>query len=387
MADEGGAPPAADAADAGGAEESTGKSMGTKDLWQIILSKEKSTSSEQQDINIVVLGNKHVGKSTIIQRFAKKDDTSTPKPTAALEYSHLKREDRGQVKMAHFWELGGGTQLSSLLDVVITDQNIHTVVVVLVLDLKEGRHVWASLQHWMLSVKKRVSECFRKLKSRGSSTPGKMISRMQKRFGDKHPDIEKVHIHAVPTILLCTKHDLFRDQPSEEQKVMARTLRYWAHSYAAALMYLSTKDERDVQRFRQLMLHLIFGIPWSGQIETDHSKSLLILPGKDSFKEIGPAPQAPRQAGFQTCGNEDFDKWKAAFETIFPAVKDKDKGETYDIANPEYAEPQVDTMRAVKDDELEQYRLRRRKAMEDALRKEARAKAAEKAAAAEAAAS
>jgi len=360
--------------------EDTGPKTKGKDLWQIILSTSSQAMPDQQDINVVFLGNKKVGKSTLIQKFVKREDTSTPKPTTALEYTHGKREERNQVKMAHFWELGGGQQLASLLDVLITPENIHTVLLVVTVDLTEGRGVWNSLQYWMQRLKKRVGDCFVKMKQRGSSTPQKMLARMQKRFGEKHPDLEgtKVTIIGVPIIIVGTKYDIFRDDEPEFAKIMAKTLRFWAHSYAAALCYVSTKDEKDMTKYRQLLNHLIFAVPFTGAVETEYSKPLLVLPGKDSFKDIGPPAQCQRPTGFVTSGNEEFDKWKAAFETVFPPVKDKDKKEeTYDITNPEYAEPSVDAMRQVKDDELEQYRQRRRKALEDAIRKEAKAKASE----------
>lgn len=361
-------------------EETSKERPKGKDLWQIILSQSSSTMTDQQDINILFLGNKKVGKTTLIQRLLKRDekDLSAPKPTTALEYSHGQRTERNQVKMAHFWELGGGQQLASLLDVLITPDNIHTVLVVLTLDLTEGRSAWNSLHFWMNKLKKRVGDCFVKLKQKGSSTPGKMLSRMSKRFGEKHPDLEgtKVTIIGVPIVILATKFDIFKDEGPEPMKIMGKTLRFWAHSYAAALCLLSIKDEKDMTKYRQLLNHLIFAVPLTSQMEFDHTKTLLVLPGKDSFKEIGPPAQCQRPAGFQTSGNEELDKWKAVFETVFPPVKDKEKKEeTYDIQNPEFAEPSVDAMRSVKDDELEQYRQRRRKAYEDQLRREAKAKA------------
>lgn len=321
----------------------------SKDLWQIIVNSAASSSQKQQDVNVVVLGNKQVGKSTIISKIRSREDTSVPKPTAALEYSHMRREDRGQVKVAHFWELGGGQQLSSLLDVAITEHNIHTCLVVLVVDLKEGRAAWTSLQHRMISLRDRIKECFRRLKlksGKNQQTISSMLVRMQKRFGEKHPDFEKVKIYGVPVVIVGTKYDLFKEESSETLKVMSRTLRFWAHYYASALVYVSTKDERDTAKFRQLMMHLIFGVPWSGQPEFDHNKPLLILPGKDSFKDIGPAMQAQRPQNFVSSGSEEFDKWKAAFEAIFPAVKEKDVREiaAHDILSAEVRGPDEGTL-------------------------------------------
>eukprot|EP01002_Notosolenus_urceolatus_P003190 NODE_1839_length_1285_cov_57.241909_g1522_i0.p1 GENE.NODE_1839_length_1285_cov_57.241909_g1522_i0~~NODE_1839_length_1285_cov_57.241909_g1522_i0.p1 ORF type:complete len:369 (+),score=134.30 NODE_1839_length_1285_cov_57.241909_g1522_i0:61-1167(+) len=348
-----------------------------KDLFAMIASSGQNVP-DQQDINVLILGNKGVGKSTLVQRFIKREDTTEPLPTVALEYNHGKKEERNQVKMAHFWELGGGQQLASLLDVCITPENIHTVLVMIVVDLSDPKSVFSSLLFWIHRLKKRVSERFIKMKSRGSSTPGKMLSRMQKRFGEKHPDLEanKIQLIGIPMIIVGTHYDKFKDESAQTLTMMAKTMRYWAHTYAAVLIWLSVKDEKDMVKYRQLLNHLIFAVSLSGSLsEMDHSKPLLILPGKDSLKDIGPPANASRAQGFVTSGNEDLDKWKAAFEQTFPPKeKEKKKDDGLDLTNPEFAEPGIDAMRQVKDDELEQYRQRRQKALEDQARREAKAR-------------
>eukprot|EP01006_Ploeotia_vitrea_P008940 TRINITY_DN21160_c0_g1_i1.p2 TRINITY_DN21160_c0_g1~~TRINITY_DN21160_c0_g1_i1.p2 ORF type:complete len:357 (+),score=33.28 TRINITY_DN21160_c0_g1_i1:52-1122(+) len=348
----------------------------TKDLWQIIQSQQGTTATEQMDVNVLVVGNKGAGKTTLINKF-RREDVPQPKPTTALEYSHSKREEGKMVKVAHFWELGGGTQLSSLLDVVITPETVHTLLVIIVADLSSPSSVWDSVYFWLTRIKKRVGECFLKMQQRGSTTPGRMIARMQKRFGEKHADTEKVTIIGIPMLVVCTKYDVFRKEASEFAKTMARTLRFMAHMYAACLIYLNNKDERDTAKFRALLNNLVFGAPITGNLQqVDHSNPIFVVTGKDTLKDIGPPQGANKPSGFQTCGSEEFDKWKAPFETVFPPAEAKEAtAEKFNDKDPAYAEPRVDDMRSVKNGELDQYRQQRAKRAQEASKERERERA------------
>lgn len=347
------------------------KEVKAKDIWQIIQGQQAPNAQEQQDTNVLFVGSKGCGKTTLINKFLRKDDGVVPKPTTALEYTHAKREEAKVVKVAHLWELGGGAQLNSLMDVVITPENIHTVMVVVVVDLADAPGVFASVHYWLNKVKKRVGECFQKMQQRGSTTPGKMIQRMQKRFGETHPDLEsnRVTVIGIPLLVVATKYDAFRDEGSEYAKVMGKTLRHFAHSFAAALVYMNHKDDREVSKYRALLNHLVFGSPLSGEklLQVDHHQPLLVWAGKDQFDKIGPPQGVTRSSGFVSCGSEEYDRWKAPFETIFVAKEGAadaaGKDVLFDPHDLNYAEPLVDSMRSVKNDELEQYRQSRAKKM------------------------
>uniref|UniRef100_A0A7S1IJN9 Uncharacterized protein n=1 Tax=Eutreptiella gymnastica TaxID=73025 RepID=A0A7S1IJN9_9EUGL len=147
---------------------------------------------------------------------------------------------------------------------------------------------------------------------------------------------------------------------------MAKTWRFSAPSSAASLIYRSHKDERDITKYRALLNHLVFGSPLSGEklLQVDHTSPLFVWTGKDAFDKIGPPQGVNKPPGFISCGNEEYDRWKAPFETVFTAKDgglDGDKDTSFDPSDPEFSEPLVDSMRSVKDDELEQYRQSRAK--------------------------
>ena len=128
-----------------------------------------------------------------------------------------------------------------------------------------------------------------------------------------------------------------------------------------------SQDERDISKFRALLNHLVFGSPLSGErlLQVDHTQPLFVWTGKDTFDKIGPPQGVNKPPNFTTCGNEEHDRWKAPFETIFTpkegSADSSGKDANFDPNDPDYAEPNVDSMRSVKDDELEQYRQSRAK--------------------------
>jgi len=343
------------------------------DLWQLIQAQQQGSgggggvaAAEQQDTTVLFVGSKGAGKSSLVNRFVRRDEAAPPKPTTALEYTHAKREDGKVVKVAHVWELGGGTQLSPLMDVVLTPETVHAALVVIVLDLGDAATVWPTLYFWLQRVKQRVADCFQKMQQRGSTTPAKMIQRMQKRFGEGHPDLEgqRVTIVGIPLFVVAAKYDAFRTEGPEYAKLMAKALRHLSHTFAASLLYTTIKDEREVARFRSLLGHLAFGAPLGAErlYQVDPVLPLCVWAGKDQFDRIGPPQGVNRPAAFVSCGNEEHDRWKAPFEAVFTPKEGAEAAALdagFDPNDPAYAEPAVDAMRAVKNDELEQYRLAR----------------------------
>lgn len=228
-------------------------------MWQLITAQAPPNAQEQQDTNVLFVGAKGSGKTSLIQKLIRKDDVGETRPTTALEYTHARKEEGKALKVAHFWELGGGDKLHTLVDVVITPENIHTVLVVICCDLGSPNTVWDTVWFWLLRIRRRVEECFKKMSQRQSSTPGKMLQRMQKRFGSDHPDVDRVTFLGIPLLVVGCKWDIFRKEASEYASVMGKTLRALSHSYAASLCYVNTKDEDDLLKYRALMNHLIFG--------------------------------------------------------------------------------------------------------------------------------
>ena len=124
---------AAEAAAAGGtapekkksssSKAKTGGSAGSSaepgsDIWSSIVADRKASGEGEpaagRESTVILVGNKQVGKSTLVSRFLNPEkDDGPPKPSVALEYTFGRRSGaQGDVKdVAHIWELGGGRQV------------------------------------------------------------------------------------------------------------------------------------------------------------------------------------------------------------------------------------------------------------------------------------
>lgn len=333
----------------------------TKDLWQNIVQHVKdATVGEAQDQTVLVVGAKSSGKSTVINRIL--GSSTKTKPTTALEYSFGKRDDRNVTQVAHFWELAQATELSQLSDVVVTPENIHSVSVAIVVDCVDVTTMFETVSYWLKRIDRRAQEIFQKMRAKNSQTPDKMIARVKRAIGEEHPDLDRMRLSGIPTVIICNRLDVFKGD-STRLKLMGKTMRHMAHLYGSSVIFTSDQNA-DVSKLRTLMSHMIFQQPFDARVVSADLErgSICMTPDRDSFKDIGD-PYASNMSDFKSTGDADLDRWKAAMDELFPPQK---KPETklsedpflkklYDTADG-FGEPAIDSMRKQKDEELEQYR-------------------------------
>uniref|UniRef100_A0A3P8Y8B3 Cytoplasmic dynein 2 light intermediate chain 1 n=1 Tax=Esox lucius TaxID=8010 RepID=A0A3P8Y8B3_ESOLU len=287
---------------------------------------------------VFFIGNKAGGKTTILLRCLDRDEPS--KPTLALEYTFGRRA-RGHntpKDIAHLWELGGGTSLSDLVQIPITAQNVRSLSVVLVLDLSKPNALWGTMERLLQAARTQVE---------------KVLSQSQMTVESKarvpRQDRELIDPFPVPLLIIGSKYDIFQDFDSEKRKVICKTLRFIAHYYAASLIFTSIKFESSMSKTKTSVR------PYS--MSSDLSKPLVIPAGMDSLSQIGPPQSKDVDIGTLHAKNP-FDLWKKVFEAVFPPESTSEHNvELKDPAkDPQYTEPQIDSMRAQKDMELEQYK-------------------------------
>lgn len=331
----------------------------TKDLWQNIAQNVKESSAETTDQTVLVVGVKGSGKSSIVNRML--GSSSKTKPTTALEYSYGKRDDRNATQIAHFWELAQGSDLAQLAEVVITPENIHTVVAVIVADCADLSTMFESVTYWLKRIDRRAQEIYQKMKAKNSQTPDKLLLRARRVVGEEHPDLARLRLSGIPTVIVCNRLDFFKGDTTRI-KLMARTMRYVAHLYGASLVFTS-EQSAEVSKFRALLNSIVFQSPFDPRhVAFDPERSsVLVTPDKDTFRDIGD-PNASNMGDFKSTGDAELDRWKAAFDEMFPPKKAEAKlaedpflKKLYDTADG-FGEPSIDSMRKQKDEELEQYR-------------------------------
>ncbi|KPA84960.1 putative dynein light intermediate chain [Leptomonas pyrrhocoris] len=346
----------------------------TKDLWQNITRNVKDANVEQTETNLAIVGASGSGKTTLLHRiYSSFQSTSAGggskkvKPTTALDYSFARRSERNVAQVAHFWEIAQGTQFSQLLDIVVTPENVHAMVAAVVVDASEdGLPVaWETATYWLRRIDHRVSEVAERMKARGSTTPEKIIVRAQKTVGTDHPDLKRMRLSGLPTVLVVNKIDAFRGD-TQQLKLLCRSMRYLAHLYSAHVIFT---NEAESVKWRALMNHILFQAPFDNKyLQTDPERGCVLLTvDRDSFVDIGD-PNISRLGnggGSGSTGDAELDRWKAPFDEAFPTRKLNEEDRVledpfirrlYDTAEGGFGEPAIDALRKQKDEELEQYR-------------------------------
>lgn len=315
------------------------------------------------DRTVFFMGSKAGGKTTILLRFLDRDEA--PKPTLALEYTFGRRA-RGHntpKDVAHLWELGGGISLSDLVQIPITADNLSTLSVVLVLDLSKPNAMWETMERLLGSARNHVDKVCSIPQKTGESRSSKQQSqnRVPRILHKDYPDRELISPFPVPLLIIGSKFDIFQELDSEKRKVICKTLRFVAHFYGASLIFTNSKSEVTMSKARSFINQLAFGTEKPKSVSTDSSKPLIIPAGSDSLSQIGPPVTSDIDIGALHAKNP-FDLWKKVFERVFPPKNAEEYIELKDpVKDPQYSEPLIDSMRAQKDQELEQYKRQQAK--------------------------
>ena len=224
---------------------------GVKDLFQRLDEQQaaeeragvaEALSESNVESEVIVVGSKGSGKSSLILGFVNKADA--PKPTTALEYKYARfsSKEGSRVIIANIWELAGDTQLAQLLDVVLSPPRLARSQVVIVADLSKPGDVLRTVTYWLDAVRARVDACTREMRKTelGQAALRQLDARLPPAAS---AEVRRV---GVPTLVVGAKFDEFEKQSqasTEYLQVMAKTLRYFAHSNGASLVYTREKDK------------------------------------------------------------------------------------------------------------------------------------------------
>ncbi|XP_051936621.1 cytoplasmic dynein 2 light intermediate chain 1 isoform X1 [Hippocampus zosterae] len=347
------------------------KACSTDKLWDLataeVQSRERSAGEDAcagaeagGERTVFLMGSKAGGKTSILLRCLDRDEPA--KPTLALEYTFGRRATGHNTPkdIAHLWELGGGTSLSDLVQIPITAASIGSLSVVLVLDLSAPAALWATmetlLQVAQAHVEQAASQARLVNKSRAGSKHSPSMAFAARVLPKDFPDRELISPFPVPLLIIGSKYDLFQELASDKRKVVCKTLRFVAHYHAASLIFSSIKSESLMSKTKSFFSHLAFNVDTGRTLSCDSSKPLLIPAGSDSLSQIGSPPATDVDMTSLHAKNPK-DLWKKVFERIFPPENTGEKKEVKDPAkDPQYAELQIDAMRAQKDQELEDYK-------------------------------
>ncbi|XP_028278955.1 cytoplasmic dynein 2 light intermediate chain 1 isoform X2 [Parambassis ranga] len=321
--------------------------------------KEEDGGETVTERTVFLIGSKAGGKTSILLRCLDRDEPS--KPTLALEYTFGRRA-RGHntpKDIAHIWELGGGTSLSDLVQIPITPASIKSLSVILILDLSKPNALWGTLEKLLQAAQARLEKVFSQAQQAERAKPGAKHQTAPHSAASilpkDYPDRELISPFPVPLLIIGSKYDIFQELDSDKRKVVSKTLRFIAHYYAASLIFTSIKSESLMSKTKSFFSHLAFGLDRGKTVSCESTKPLIIPAGSDSFSQIGSPPSTDVDITSLHAKNPK-DLWKKVYERIFPPETTGEQRELKDPAkDQQYSEPQIDAMRAQKN-QLEQYK-------------------------------
>ncbi|KFW68001.1 Cytoplasmic dynein 2 light intermediate chain 1, partial [Pygoscelis adeliae] len=332
-------------------------------LWDLAIAEVEKRENADDDgkrvevweKSLLFMGNKNGGKTTIILRCLEREEI--PKPTLALEYTFGRRARRHNTPkdIAHFWELGGGTSLLELIRIPITSNNVRSFAVVLVLDLSKPNELWTTIEKLLQVTRNHVNKILTKLEKTNPEVATEIKQRMRNNLQRDHPDYDLVDPFPIPLVIIGSKYDIFHEFDSEMRKIISKTLRFVSHYYGASLVVAHI---RNLLRsgISQALSEILYADDIIKSLSVDHGKPLFIPAGLDSLSQIGPPPASDSDIG-KMRANTPLELWKKVFEKTFPPKSFCDLQDTKDPAQDlQYAEYEVDVMRAQKNQELEQYK-------------------------------
>ncbi|OQS00841.1 Dynein 1b Light Intermediate Chain [Achlya hypogyna] len=336
-------------------------------------------SREGDDSYSLVVGPKGSGKTSLINYFLNPNKADEPKPTAALDYVYARRAVPGSNRkaVAHIWELAATKRVKELVRVPLAPERVAQSVVIIVLDLSAPGDVLPWLVKWISLLRGVLTDIL----TAASKAPvealaiEKLKDEAMTRYGPTHPDKREVTPLPIPTVILCSKFDTFRDEDGVKRKGIIQALRYVAHTYGATLQFTSLKDKALATQLRTTINSVVFHTDGKTTKEVDPVKAIYVPAGADSFEDIG-LPKGSRPQDFDEGSPEKRLKtWlKIAAELYPPSPSLPDIAvdaleEEKDEAEEKFPAPAIDAMRRQKRDELRRYKEKKVQAEKKATSK------------------
>ncbi|GAB0100119.1 Cytoplasmic dynein 2 light intermediate chain 1 [Sergentomyia squamirostris] len=288
---------------------------------------------------IFILGSPNVGKSTLINRYLDREESS--KTTLALEYSYGRRSSPGQgiqKQVSHIWELGTVINSQELLEIPLRSHNLENLSILLMLDLSEPQRLWTDTNTILNGLKTALKKCL------DSSTEAGLKKISQDRVGINHKELSTLDLFPIPVYLIGGRYDLFQNKFDPEiKKQVCRCLRAVAHLIGASIFFYTAHNTSMGKVMKDILSHCGFGAPVNPmrQILVDYNGPICVGFGQDTWDSIGVPPGSLDSIGTLYCRVIPQEEAK---EVNLPDDPGKDPG---------FREPMIDEMRAQRDEQLQ----------------------------------
>merc|ERR1712241_341863 len=292
-----------------------------ENLWASVLSEVQTSRNSQLPAskNLLVLGDKESGKTTLIAKLQANED---PKKGAGLEYGYIDVRDEyrdDHTRLGH-WILDGDPSHSHLLRFALTEENFTDTSVLLCVAMTTPWNIMDQLRNWATilqdhidklslsaeKTKKLQNENIRRWQSyvepgdelETTGSPTKRISRNLE-LPDPDPDTLLPLPEGVLTrnlgldlIVVVTKTDymgdLERDYDYKEEHFdfIQQSVRHFCAQFGASLFYSSVKEDKNCDLLYKYLVHRIYGFPFKTPALVVEKDAVFIPAGWDNEKKV-----------------------------------------------------------------------------------------------------
>jgi len=217
---------------------------------------------------------------------------------------------------------------------------LRTLSAVIVIDLSRPEEMMTTLDTLIEQIKEKIdavvsSEKHYLLKET-------LRQRAKQRVGHDHEDAADINPCLILVLIVGSKFDIFQGIDVQKRKAINRFLRLSAHLNGMSLFDSSIKSEVTITRIKNILNSMSFSTQDSSQQSLDVNRALVVPFGSDSFQLIGSISlESSRKEIMELYPNQVVSKF------VIPDNPAKD---------PKFKERDIDLVRDVRDQELEDYR-------------------------------
>lgn len=163
----------------------------------------KNSFKKIEEKNLIILGDKTSGKSSIFNIFFNVSQKESYNPTCGVNYSYMRYQPSVNKKfILNLYEIGGGIKNLNLIKTIINEKNVKNNIYIITLDFSKPNLILDSLKQYLKELSQIIKE------SASQETLLEIIE--SKRMKYREPcisDLKRINIFPGEVIIVGNKYD------------------------------------------------------------------------------------------------------------------------------------------------------------------------------------
>lgn len=284
----------------------------------IDIAKGQLMSTRKEEKNLIIIGNKGSGKTTIFNSLTNiqipQQDNYTQ--TSGINYGFMRYQQSSSKKLLlNIYEIGGGMENVSLLRSILNNDNFNETMIAIVLDFKKPKGQLDSLLKYIESIRAIIKDKI------SIDTLREYVAVKEAKYINKER-LKGIKVFPANVIVIGNKYNILEKIDVDNLKWVCRVMRYFCCINSLSLMFYTYTDSKLNILLQSTITDYAFGQSKidniSGYTQKNELKALYIPYYRDSLVEIGD-PKV-----MQMSGADMNTLWVETYQTLFKKEDDKD---------------------------------------------------------------